>query len=69
MYTALSTNGLGSITWEEAIQEFSYHIQATRAPQTLRFYKVQLRQFVAWAKENEVPFQGFGKRHLDRYLV
>lgn len=69
MYTALSTNGLGSITWEEAIQEFSYHLQATRAPQTLRFYRVQLRQFVAWANENQVPFQGFGKRHLDRYLA
>ncbi|MBB6050722.1 tyrosine-type recombinase/integrase [Armatimonas rosea] len=67
MYKALGQNSL--ITWEEAIQEFSYHLQATRSPQTLRFYKVQLRQFTPWANENQVPFQGFGKRHLDRYLA
>ena len=53
MYKDFSQNSL--ITWDEAIQEFSYHLQATRAPQTLRFYKVQLRQFTPWASENIGP--------------
>lgn len=68
MHTASGSNSL-TLGWEEAIVEFSYHLQATRSPQTLRFYKVQLRQFVKWADENQIPFQGFGKRHLDRYLA
>jgi site-specific recombinase XerD len=30
---------------------------------------VQLRQLVLWTAENGVPFDQFGTRHLDRYLV
>ena len=59
----------GSLSWEEALREFLLHLKATRAPKTLRFYDVQLRQLVRWAGENQIPFQGFGKRHLDRYLA
>lgn len=59
----------GSLTWEEALREFLLHLKATRAPMTERFYRVQLRQLVHWADENKIPFQGFGKRHLDRYLA
>ncbi len=55
--------------WEEALSEFLLHCQATRAKKTHYYYKVQLRQLVTWAVRNEVPFDSFGKRHLDRYLV
>jgi site-specific recombinase XerD len=57
------------VTWDESLQEFFLHNEATRAKQTLRFYKVQLGQLVQWAKANDIPFDGFTKRHLDRYLV
>jgi len=57
------------LTWQEAIREFLLHTQATRAAKTLRFYGVQVRQLVRWADADDVPFVGFGKRHLDRYLI
>jgi len=58
----------GYLTWEEALQEFLYHLKANRAPQTLRFYRVQLSQAIRWCNANQIPFGTFGKRHLDRYL-
>lgn len=61
--------GLTDVTWNDALQEFLLHLEATRAKQTVRFYRVQLGQLVLWATENDVPFASFGKRHLDRYLV
>lgn len=50
------------ITWKDASREFLLHVQATRAPKTLRFYDVQLRQLVAWAENEQVSFTQFGKR-------
>lgn len=57
------------ITWKDATREFLLHIQASRAPKTLRFYDVQLRQLVAWAEKEQVSFTQFGKRHMDRFLI
>ena len=56
-------------TWEEALHEFYLHLQATRAQKTKRYYEVQLGGLVRWATQENVPFTGFGKRHMDRYLV
>jgi site-specific recombinase XerD len=56
-------------TWEEALQEFLLHCQATRAVKTHYYYKVQLTVLAQWATANQIPFSGFGKRHLDRYLI
>ena len=56
-------------TWEEALHEFYLHLQATRAQKTKRYYEVQLGGLVRWATQENVPFVGFGKRHMDRYLV
>ena len=56
-------------TWEEALHEFYLHLQATRAQKTQRYYEVQLGGLVRWATQENVPFVGFGKRHMDRYLV
>ena len=56
-------------TWEEALHEFYLHLQATRAQKTQRYYEVQLGGLVRWATQENVPFAGFGKRHMDRYLV
>lgn len=56
-------------TWENALQEYLLHTKATRAKKTLRYYEVQLGQLVKWADANDVPFESFGKRHLDRYLI
>ncbi len=71
--TTLGTPGVTSgslhVTWSEALREFLLHVQATRAHKTLRYYDVQLRQLIDWSEENHVPFEEFGKRHLDRYLV
>jgi Site-specific recombinase XerD len=55
--------------WTEALQDFLLHVEATLAPKTHRFYATQLRQLALWADENHVPLAGFGKRHMDRYLV
>lgn len=35
---------LPQISWNEAVAEFLLHLRATRAPKTVRFYDVQLRQ-------------------------
>ena len=57
------------VTWDEAYRDFILHKKATRAPKTVRFYDVQLRQIIAWADKNGVPFDKFGKRQLDGYLA
>lgn len=62
-------NSNAAYDWYEAIHEYLLHQQAHRAPKTVQFYKVQLRQLAAWAENNTVPLQKFGKRHMDRYLT
>lgn len=68
-YTFKNGADAGSLTWNEALREFLLHLEATRAKKTFRFYDVQLRQLIGWSEANDVSFVGFGKRHLDRYLV
>ncbi|MES2460489.1 MAG: tyrosine-type recombinase/integrase, partial [Armatimonadota bacterium] len=58
-----------SSSWAEALREFLLNMEATRAPKTHRYYKVQLAQLVRWADTNDVSFSDFGKRDLDRFLV
>jgi integrase/recombinase XerD len=58
-----------STTWDEAVREFLDNVKATRAPKTARFYDIQLRQLVLWADENRIPFEGFRKGDMDRYLI
>jgi site-specific recombinase XerD len=58
-----------SATWEEALSDFLLHLRATRADNTVRFYRVQLGQIAEWANEADIPLQHFGKRHLDRYIA
>ncbi len=57
------------VTWSVALREFLLHKEAAYAPKTVRYYRVQLCGLAAWAEANQIPFEGFGKRHLDRYLV
>jgi hypothetical protein len=57
------------LIWEETLKEFLLHLQASRAPKTVRFYGVCIRGLSAWANENDVALDEFGKRHLDRYLA
>jgi site-specific recombinase XerD len=56
-------------TWDDALGEYLLHLKATRAPKTARFYETQLRQLALWCEDENIPFLGFGKRHLDRFLV
>ena len=63
-----NTPKLGSVTWEFALREFLLHKEAAYAPKTVRYYKSQLSGLVAWAETNDVPFQHFGKRHLDEQV-
>ncbi len=58
-----------SSSWAEALREFLLNMEATRAPKTHRYYKVQLAQLIGWADANKVSFSDFGKRDLDRFLV
>ncbi len=58
-----------STTWAEALRSFLLHVRATRAPKTVRYYGVQLKQVAAWAENGRIPIQTFGKRHMDEYLV
>ncbi len=62
-------NAFSNPTWELALREFLLHTQATRAAKTLHYYEVQVGLLARWAVENQIPFEGFGKRHLDRYLI
>jgi len=64
-----SQNFSPTFSWEEAYHEFRLHLQATRAPKTQRYYEVQVGGLIRWAKTQDVPFAGFGKRHMDRYLI
>ena len=54
---------------EEAVREFAYHLQANRAKETVRFYRVQMKGVMRWAIENQIAFTAFGKWHRDRHLV
>lgn len=56
-------------TWNEALQDFVYHLQATKADKTVRFYQTQLRQIITWAEQEDISFERFGKKPLDRYLA
>lgn len=62
-------SAIPSFTWEEALHEFFLHLQATQAKKTQRYYQVQVGQLAQWAVDEQIPFAGFGKRHMDRYLV
>ena len=68
MLSAISSSN-PVFTWDEALHEFFLHLQATRAKKTQRYYQVQIGGLARWAAEQEVPFVGFGKRHMDRFLV
>ncbi len=50
----------------EALQEFLLHLQATRAANTCAFYQYLLRPLAAWATEQEIPMDRFGKRERCR---
>ena len=56
-------------TWQEAQKDFLTHIQAVRAPKTVRFYEVQLNNLVRWVEPQNISLDHFGKRHLDSFLV
>ena len=58
-----------SVSWGEALQEFLLHEQAIHAPKTVRFYKNQVGGVARWADQNGIPFEEFGKRHMDRYTA
>ena len=64
-----SENLSKSLTWNEAFREFSLYLQATRAKKTQRYYEVQVGGLIRWATRENVPFAGFGKRHMDRFLI
>jgi site-specific recombinase XerD len=56
-------------TWEEALREFLLHLTASSATKTVRYYRVQVTNLSTWAETNQISFESFGKRHLDRYLA
>ncbi len=56
-------------TWNEAFQGFLLHLQATRAPKTVKYYQTLLGSLIHWAESNSVPLEKFGKRQMDTYLV
>lgn len=66
---AFSQNLAQSLNWNEAFREFSLHLKATRAKKTQRYYEVQVGGLIRWATRENVPFAGFGKRHIDRFLI
>lgn len=58
-----------SLTWEEAFRESRFHLQATHAKETQQYYEVQVGGLIRWATAQDMPFSGFGKRHMDRFLA
>ncbi len=58
-----------STTWSEALRGFLLHLKATRATNTVRYYRVQLSQLVVWAEASNIPIDKFGKRSMDEYLA
>jgi hypothetical protein len=70
VHAAASSQNLSqSLDWNEAFREFSRHLQATRAKKTQRYSEVQVGGLIRWATRENVPFAGFGKRHIDRFLI
>ncbi len=63
------SSAIPSFTWEEALHEFRLHLQATRAKKTQLYYQVQIGGLSRWAIDQQIPFDTFGKRHMDRFLV
>jgi len=63
------TSGTPGVTWDEAFSDFLVHLRANRAEKTVRYYRVQVGNLAAWAEQNQLPLDGFGKRHMDRYLA
>ena len=51
------------------MREFLLHKKATSAPDTVRYFEVQLRVLVRWANAEGISFDTFGKRHMDRYTA
>lgn len=64
-----STPSASSFDWSDALADFLTWYAGHRAEKTARFYAVQFRQLVRWADANQIPFGGFGKRHMDKYLA
>lgn len=60
---------LSSVTWNEALREFLLHKQAAFAAKTVRYYRIQLTELIRWAEAEEILFEDFGKRHMDRYVA
>ena len=56
-------------TWESALGEFLNHARAVNRPKTVQFYVSRLGQLLLWVNENQIPFDHFGKRHLDAYIT
>ena len=69
MSSAIPSYTPSSFTWEEVLREFFLRLQATRAKKTQQYYKAQVGGLARWAIGEDVPFSGFGKRHMDRFLV
>lgn len=57
------------VTWDEAVREFLLHKQVVFAEKTVCYYQVQLKELVRWANAEAIPFDVFGKRHMDRYTA
>ena len=58
------------LSWSEPFHDFLISLEArNRADKTVRFYRVQLGQLIRWAERENIAFDEFGKRHLDRFLA
>ena len=65
-----STTPTTDYTWGEAFRDYLVSLEAhNRAEKTVAFYRVQLRQLLRWTDTESIPFEQFGKRHMDRFLA
>jgi len=63
------SKAFSSSTWNEALQGFLLHLQATRARKTVQYYQTLLKALMEWADRSDVPLEKLGKRQMDAYLV
>lgn len=64
-----TTLSASSVSWEDALREYVFHLSATHAVPTARFNRTQITQLMRWADAQVIPFEEFGARHMNRYIV
>lgn len=60
---------MAEVTWQSAMEDFLNGLSGSREERTERFYRIQLRQLLTWALEQNITLQQFTAAHMRKYLA